>query len=68
MEIDSIRAKALPRGPEVNNGTLIDNDVLVTTPGFFSSNVAAAWCRRREWNYDSNAGPGFTEPKLDHPV
>lgn len=29
----------LPTGPEVNNGTLIDNDVDVNTPGFFSFDV-----------------------------
>jgi hypothetical protein len=28
---------SLPTGPEVNNGTLIDNDVLITAPGFFQA-------------------------------
>ena len=31
---------SLPTGPEVNNGTLIDNDVLVTSPGAFSADPA----------------------------
>ncbi len=31
----------LPTGPEVNNGLLIDNDVNINTPGFFSFDVGA---------------------------
>jgi hypothetical protein len=32
---------SLPTGPEVNNGTLIDNDVAVNVPGFFQANPVA---------------------------
>ncbi len=31
---------SLPTGPEVNNGTLIDNDVAVNVPGFFQADPA----------------------------
>ncbi len=35
----STGAPRLPTGPEVNNGTLIDNDVDINTPGFFSAQI-----------------------------
>ncbi len=35
---------SLPTGPEVNNGTLIDNDVAVNVPGFFQANPVAGGC------------------------
>ena len=32
---------SLPTGPEINNGTLIDNDVIVTAPGAFAADPTA---------------------------
>ena len=36
LDSETVIGGRLPTGPEVNNGTLIDNDVATTTPGFFN--------------------------------
>lgn len=40
-DADDEVAGTLPTGPEVNNGTLIDNDVDPALPGFFEAGIAA---------------------------